>query len=185
MSTNYCQNCGSRLTGPFCAQCGSSTTNGKPESAPSLITFPETSAPQISSGRKFFWGFVILSFIGMAWLYFSETETEQRYREIMGTDAPSTTSAKGPRPFLITVTGTEGLSFQGTYMTMQKNGESSSRSVNGVIPATFETLGHIVSLSFQKQSQGGEMKVFIQSKGVTLKTESTTAPYGLVSIATQ
>ena len=52
--------------------------------------------------------------------------------------------------FTVQVTGTSGLKFIGDYMTATTSGGSTSKSVEGTVPATYTVSGSIVSVVFQK-----------------------------------
>ena len=87
--------------------------------------------------------------------------------------------------FTVQVTGTSGLKFIGDYMTATTSGGSTSKSVEGTVPATYTVSGSIVSVVFQKQSEGGLLKVAILKGGKVVSQSETTATYGVVSVATQ
>jgi hypothetical protein len=87
--------------------------------------------------------------------------------------------------YKIKVSGTSGLEFSGSYMVVKAGGESTSKSVDGTVPAEYSVTGDIVSVSFQKQTDTGTLKVEISKDGKVLKSEDTTAAYGVVAIATQ
>ncbi len=188
MAANYCQNCGSRLTGPFCSQCGTTVSHNQQEKTPeyrSPLTFPEPSTPEVSNGSKIIWGISFFGLMGIAWLFFSETDADRYYREQGYNPSAISLDPSKPKAFKISVGGTPGIPFQGSYMTTQPNGQSSSRSVEGVTPTSFNASGWMVSTAVQKKDSGGELSVSIQVEGITLKTETTSVPYGMVSIATQ
>jgi hypothetical protein len=85
--------------------------------------------------------------------------------------------------YTIRVTGTDGSEFSGSYMLVTADGQSQSKTVDGVVPAEYRCRGSIVSTTFQKQAEGGRLKVQI-FKGSQLVNESeTTAAYGVVSAA--
>ena len=85
--------------------------------------------------------------------------------------------------FLIKVSGTEGLFFSGSYMTTTVNGQVTSKSVEGIIPAQYSVKGMMVSATFQKDAEDGYLKVEIFKDGEIIADEHTIADYGLVSIA--
>lgn len=188
MSAIFCQNCGARLTGLFCAQCGTTTTPDLPEKTleyRSPITFPEPSTPEVSNGSKIIWGISFFELLAIAWLFFSETDADRYYREQGYNPSAVSSDPSKPKAFKILVGGTPGIPFQGSYMTTQSNGQSTSKSVEGVTPTSFNASGWMISTAFQKKDQSGELSVSIQVEDIMLKTENTTAPYGMVSIATQ
>jgi hypothetical protein len=85
----------------------------------------------------------------------------------------------------ITVSGKKGLLFRGSYMVVSAGGSTTSKSVLGVVPATYTASGSLVSASFQKQSERGELEVTITKNGMRQQQESTLAPYGVVTIASR
>ncbi|MFZ2071509.1 MAG: CFI-box-CTERM domain-containing protein [Halobacteriota archaeon] len=81
----------------------------------------------------------------------------------------------------IRVEGTSGLSFSGSYGDL-----GSQKSVDGTVPKTYtieNPEGDIVSAVFQKQERGGELTVKLVKDGKVVKSESTTAEYGVVSVS--
>jgi len=63
---------------------------------------------------------------------------------------------------------------------------SSTKEGSGTNTIAFPcSFGGIYSVSFQKQTEGGTLDVKIVKKGTVLKEQSTTAAYGVVSLAGQ
>lgn len=89
----------------------------------------------------------------------------------------------GNSDFTIKVTGTNGLSFSGSYMGVTSGG-TTSKSVDGTVPATYTVSGSIVSCSFQKKSESGSLAVQILKDNKVVKESDTTAAYGVVTAAT-
>ncbi|MBA7486609.1 hypothetical protein ES707_22170 [subsurface metagenome] len=87
--------------------------------------------------------------------------------------------------FTIKVSGTTGLRFSGSYLTIKADGENISKSVDGVVPSEYRTKGAIVSCMFQKQEVAGHLIVEILKEGKTISQSDTTAEYGCVTIATK
>ena len=86
--------------------------------------------------------------------------------------------------FTISVTGTVGAQFSGSYM-VTSSGGSESKSVDGTIPASYTVTGTIVSVTFQKQAEDiSILKVEIKKGNIVVKSSETTAAYGVVSVAT-
>lgn len=87
--------------------------------------------------------------------------------------------------FEIRVSGTDGTPFSGSYMAVT-NGSSTSHTVDGTIPESYMVSeATMVSVAFQKKSTDGSLTVTILRDGESVKTESTTAAYGMVTVATQ
>jgi len=108
---------------------------------------------------------------------------------LVGITAFIFTSCAGPSltdtEFEIKVSGTTGLEFSGSYMAVTSGGQSTSKSVDGVVPATYSVKGNIVSAVFQKKAESGTLKVEILKGGKVVNSSDTTAAYGVVSVATQ
>ena len=91
---------------------------------------------------------------------------------------------RGNQDFSISVTGSNGLRFHGSYMAVANDGSSNSQSVEGTVPATYTVNGKIVSTTFQKKGEGGELTVRISRDGAVVKEATTSAAYGVASAAT-
>lgn len=83
----------------------------------------------------------------------------------------------------IKITGSPGLKFQGTYMSIEAGGASVSRSVEGVVPETFYSKGAITSVVFQKNQPEGFLEVTFVRNGQVVAKQSTTAEFGVVTVA--
>lgn len=92
-------------------------------------------------------------------------------------------SPLGMSSYTVNVSGTPGLNFSGSYMVVA-SGKSESRSVDGVVPQSYQLKGNIVSVSFQKKSQGGVLEVKILKDGRVVSASDTSAAYGIVTAAT-
>ena len=98
--------------------------------------------------------------------------------------------------FVIEVAGNKGNKFSGNYMILMADGSSTAHTVEGVVPATYnspetdamfvkyETRGSIVSCFFQQQGETGCLIVIVLRDGYEVAQESTNAAYGCVTIAT-
>ncbi|MDD2297631.1 MAG: hypothetical protein PHX79_07445 [Sphaerochaetaceae bacterium] len=94
------------------------------------------------------------------------------------------TTAMTDTDFVVKVSGTEGAAFSGSYMTTTTEGQSESKSVEGTIPAEYNMKGNIVSVSFQKQAEAGDLKVEILQGDEVVAQSETSDAYGVVSVAT-
>ncbi len=63
------------------------------------------------------------------------------------------------------------------------NGGSGSRSVEGTVPVTYRVKADLVSVSFQKRAETGLLVVTVLKDGRQLRSEQTTAAYGVVTVA--
>ena len=85
--------------------------------------------------------------------------------------------------YVIEITGTNGVAFQGSIMEVEY-GSATSKSVDGTIPKTYTTEGIMSSLAIQKMTDSGTLTVTVKDdNGKVLKTQSTSSPYGMVTIA--
>ena len=99
-------------------------------------------------------------------------------------EAPPAKQQGSTEAVTVRVTGTPGIPFQGNYGKLD-----SSRSVDGVTPQEFEEeldTGFLsidsISAVMQKVGEQGELTVQIVVDGEVVKEQSTTAPYGVVSL---
>jgi hypothetical protein len=87
--------------------------------------------------------------------------------------------------FKIKIVGSHNIKFAGSYMIVTSDGQSSSHTVDGVVPAEYDMKGWIISCSFQKQSEQGSLSVIVYRNGQLINQSTTTAAYGVVTIATR
>ena len=86
--------------------------------------------------------------------------------------------------YTIQVTGTSGVQFSGSYMVTDSSGGSNSQSVDGTVPQSYTATGTIISVVFQNQGDSGTLTVKILKDSTVVKQSTTTAAYGVVSVAT-
>lgn len=86
--------------------------------------------------------------------------------------------------YTVNVSGTPGLDFSGSYMVVTASGKSESKSVDGTVPQSYQLTGSIVSVSFQKKSEGGVLEVQILKDGRVVSASDTSAAYGVVTATT-
>ena len=100
--------------------------------------------------------------------------------------APSPPPAKkAASEVVISVGGTPGIPFSGSYGTAQ----GGQRSVDGIVPTEYEVEVEGGAFSFdtvtavmQKKGPEGELTVQILSDGEVLEEQSTTAQFGVVTV---
>ncbi len=80
----------------------------------------------------------------------------------------------------LTETETE---FSGSYMEITKDGQCTSRSVDGITPREYLVYGMIISCCFQNQNDYGLLRVEILYKGTVVNSSSTIADYGVVIVS--
>ena len=100
------------------------------------------------------------------------------------------TSGKGANSlfssdFTIKLSGSPGLKYSGSYMVVTAGGNSTSKTVDGSVPDQFNVSGTLVSTTFQKQGESGNLRVEIIKGGNVVSESETSAAYGVVSAATQ
>ena len=98
--------------------------------------------------------------------------------------AGCSTTAMTDTDFTVKVSGTEGLKFNGSYMITTTEGKSESKSVDGTVPTEYTMKGNIVSVSFQKQTDAGDLKGEILQGNKVVAQSETSAAYGVVAVAT-
>jgi hypothetical protein len=101
-----------------------------------------------------------------------------------------TSSGKGANSlfssdFTIKISGSPGLKYSGSYMVLTASGDSTSKTVDGSVPDQFNVSGNIVSTTFQKRAESGNLKVEIVKGGSVVAESETSAAYGVVSAATK
>jgi hypothetical protein len=110
---------------------------------------------------------------------------------VLGIIAFLLTGCDGNSVFTIKVSGTSGLEFSGSYLVITSNGQSTSESVAGTVPAEYSVTGttrtrvSVVSVEFQKKTEEGTLKVEILKDNEVIVSSETAAPYGVVSVATE
>ena len=76
------------------------------------------------------------------------------------------------------------LRFNGCYEIYTSQGELMSKSVSGIVPASYLIMDAVsISCVFQKESEDGTLKVEIVNGGKVVAKSETSATYGVVSIA--
>lgn len=93
----------------------------------------------------------------------------------------SSSTSSGPTssgPYIIEVTGTSETEFTGSI-----GGGSSSRTVEGTVPATYTVSGWPAVAVIQKTEEYGFISVTIKKDGEVLDSQSTSASYGVVTVS--
>lgn len=88
------------------------------------------------------------------------------------------------QPSEFTVKVYSSVPYQGQYLVAQIDGKSSSTSISGNGQNTYILKGQSISFSAQKQSQQGEILIEVIKNGNIIKSERTSAPYGIAMITT-
>lgn len=87
--------------------------------------------------------------------------------------------------YKIVVSGDPGMKFTGCLTRILNDGTAEQQTVDGTVPAEYVMYGFMISVVAQKQDEGGALSVQINQGGQVVAQSSTTAAYGVVSVATQ
>lgn len=110
---------------------------------------------------------------------------------VLGIIAFLITGCDGNSVFTIEVSGTTGLEFSGSLLVVMSDGQPRSESINGTVPQEYSVTGtsritvSMLSVELQKQTEEGTLKVEILKDDEVIANSETTAPYGVVSVATE
>jgi len=92
----------------------------------------------------------------------------------------------GEEIFVVTVRGAAGLEFRGSYLVAAVGTQESKKgALEGSVPAEFKFQGSAVFVNIQKRHSEGQLDVEISRNGVSLKRQSSDAPYAVVGLASQ
>jgi len=89
------------------------------------------------------------------------------------------------KEFTIRIEGAEGAKFSGSYAVVQSDGQNSTKSVDGTVPAEYTATGSLVSTSFQKQGEDGMLVVKIYEGDELVAEQNTEAAFGVVAVTSQ
>jgi hypothetical protein len=87
--------------------------------------------------------------------------------------------------FVIKVDGTPKMHVTGNIMVVTGAGTSTQKSMEGPLPFEVTTRGVIVSASFQKGQDKGDLVAIVLKDGKEVTRSDTNAKFGMVSVATQ
>jgi hypothetical protein len=110
---------------------------------------------------------------------------------VLGIIAFLITGCDGNSVFTIKVSGTTGSEFRGSLLVVMSDGQPGSESVNGTVPQEYSVTGtnritvSMLSVELQKQTEERTLKVEILKDDEVIANSETTAPYGVVSVATE
>ena len=90
----------------------------------------------------------------------------------------SSSSSVSSGPYTIEISGTSGIGFSGSV-----GGGSTSRTVDGTVPTTYTVYGWPAVAVIQNTKDYGTITVTIKENGETIKTETTRASYGIVTVS--
>jgi predicted nucleic acid-binding Zn ribbon protein len=160
----FCPSCGKPVPEgqQFCGGCGAAASS-------TAVAPPRKKASPI----VVYGGGLLIALL--LWVVLGSEEVANPFQQIAGSSA-----------FEIRVSGTPGKRFSGSYMVMGGDGSSTSHTVQDVTPHSYPVpKAMMVSVAFQKQDTEGVLNVEILRNGEAIKAASTTADYGMVTIATQ
>ena len=120
------------------------------------------------------WVLVVIGIIGVLLLIAFLSNPEGFMKQI-----------KNESQFTIKLTGTSGLKFNGVYAATLDNGSTTTQSVEGVLPTQYSVIAKVVSVSFQKETTKGTLRVDILKENTIIKSSETSATYGNVMIVTE
>jgi len=83
----------------------------------------------------------------------------------------------------ISVSGTSGVAFSGSFLVTDSNGSTVSQTVDGIIPQTYTLTGSAVSVELQKKGDSGTLAVQILRDSTVVGQGDTTDAYGVVNLA--
>jgi len=93
--------------------------------------------------------------------------------------------AAGTQTFTIRVTGPHHLRFSGALDAMSADGSSDNHSVSGRATTTYSERGVMVAVEIQKEDDNGDqLRVSIYDGRRLVKSGSTRAAFGIVSLST-
>ncbi len=87
--------------------------------------------------------------------------------------------------FVIKVSGTPGAKTTGSVMIVKPDGTSSQKSIEGPLPFEVTARGFMVSASFQKVQDKGELLAVVLKDGKEVNRSDTNAAYGVITLASQ
>jgi hypothetical protein len=87
--------------------------------------------------------------------------------------------------YSIKVAGSTGTQFSGSYIVTDANGESTTYSVDGTVPAEYSVTGIKIECTFQKLVEAGELRLEILRDGEMVASAETSSGMGVISALTQ
>ncbi|MFA5366796.1 MAG: B-box zinc finger protein [Dehalococcoidia bacterium] len=85
--------------------------------------------------------------------------------------------------YQISVSGTQGVAFSGSFLITDSNGSTVSQTVDGIIPQTYTLTGSAVSVELQKKGDSGILDVQILRDSTVVGQGDTTEAFGIVNLA--
>jgi len=162
----------------FCWQCGTPIhLSSQPESTLDFLT-KSRSMTKRKRQRQILVSILLIIIVGCVIYGVTSGGFLETFSEV------SRSSRPGDQEFTIRVTGDSGLKFRGDYMLVASGQSSASKSVEGTTPSTYTATGTMLSISFQKQCEGGALRVTILRGGTIVRESSTTAAFGVVTVTT-
>jgi hypothetical protein len=86
--------------------------------------------------------------------------------------------------FVIKITGTDSLKFNGHYSFIETGGVPKPVNVSGTVPTAYKGKAITVACLFRNTSEKGSFKVEITKDGKTISEASSDIPYGIVTLKT-
>lgn len=85
--------------------------------------------------------------------------------------------------YKISVSGSPGMAFSGSFLITDSNGSTVSQTVDGIIPQNYTVIGSAVSVELQKKGDSGTLAVQILRDSTVVGQGDTTDAFGVVNIA--
>ena len=104
--------------------------------------------------------------------------------ETAPSDSNLTNSTLTNSTFTIVVSGTTGIDFRGNIMVVTSDDQTTSKSVDGTVPAEYSVSGAAISCTFQKKGDSGTLKVEIKKGDEIVNSGEISSAYGAVFVAT-
>lgn len=82
--------------------------------------------------------------------------------------------------FTVKLSGTPGMQIKGAYILTTPDGTSRSTFPEIVLPQEFKIKGTVLSVSYQKTTEEGELDLEVLKDGNVVSHSTTSAPLGLI-----
>jgi len=87
-------------------------------------------------------------------------------------------------PFTIRVEGTPGTRFEGSSRAVQRDGSNAVDTLTGVVPARYEAVGNIVSVTLRAEGAPGSVRVEVLRDGRVVARGASGGPGTVLTVST-